>query len=75
MTVVISKANAVLYSVIDFVKKSGNEGKVPEVALSAVLILESFKRKPDKVTFQEALDGLEQKGGSMEKYLDQYEAQ
>ncbi len=60
---------------IDHAKRSDTEGKVPEVALAIVLILEAFKRRlspPPTVETEEGMRILEEKG-SLENYLIAYE--
>jgi len=64
------QANAILYDVMDYVKKEGLEGKVAEVAASVVLILEVAKKK-DKVRWSDAITKLEE-AGSLEAYLKNY---
>ncbi len=74
-----AQANAVLHAVVDHVREAGRVGRVPEVALSVVLILEAFRRRGRQpegpgggvVGMEEALDILEERG-SLENYLNEY---
>lgn len=65
-----AEANAVLFSAIDYVQKTGNSTEAPEVALSIFRILESLKQHKN-FSWQQAQALMQQE--NLDKYLASYE--
>ncbi len=65
-----SQANAVLYGAIRHVKETREEGKLSEVAMAIVFILEAFKSQ-DRVQWEDVKEAS-RAHGSLEKYLDSF---